>query len=151
MNPDGWGLWGEGRQAGRHGVVTPLSPATCVGERGECWQVVGRLWQVKKLSPPAGIPGPVRPCGETGWREWEVEDDAPAKGAAARFVLLHRLASASRWDGMRGDSLETHSKRLSWNAGVPSQIVSFTAKRGVRIIKQRNKSQKHIHSFLAFI
>lgn len=50
----------EGRQAGRHGVVTPLSPATCVGEWGECWQVVGRLWQVRKLSPPAGIPGPQR-------------------------------------------------------------------------------------------
>lgn len=59
----------EGRQAGRHGVVTSLSPATCVGERGECWQVVGRLWQVRKLSPPAGIPGPQRAAGREEERQ----------------------------------------------------------------------------------
>lgn len=60
----------EERQAGRHGVVTPQSPATCVGERGECWQVAGRLWQVRKLSPPAGIPGPERAAGieEKRWK-----------------------------------------------------------------------------------
>lgn len=139
---------GEGRQAGRHRVVTLLSPATCVGERGECWQVVGRLWQVRKLSPPAGIPGPERPCGEIERREREVEDEAWAKGGGACHVLLYRLAPASRWDGMRGDSLETHSKRLSWKARVPSQIVSFTAKRGVGFVKRRNKSQTHIHSLL---
>lgn len=115
----------EGRQAGRHGVVTSLSPATCVGERGECWQVAGRLWQVRKLSPPAGIPGLQRACRE---RRGEAEEEAWGKGGCARRVLLYQLAPASHWDGMKGDSLETHSERLSWKARVLSQIVSFTAK-----------------------